>query len=518
MIIKQITIKQFRGFKDVSFELGNNLTVIAGQNGTQKTTLLGILTQTFSISDKNNPMYSEKPLCGGNFKSAFSEKFKLSSTYDIAKSHEWTLKISENDIEYDYPIQSIKRANDIRFWKKGDKSRGSGYIQKPVIYLSLSRLFPIGEDKNIDSSNEVQLSESEILFYKQWHNKILILPDLNIQSTDYLASKQKNTLGVNSNNYDWKMNSAGQDNIGKIILAILSFKRLKENFSEVYEGGILAIDELDATLYPASQVKLIEALSQFSSRYNIQIIFTTHSLAILSKCDEIHKNIHTAKSIQTIYLQKMDDRIDIIQNLSFETMKNKLMVTLQLKERIRKIPVFVEDNEGLLFLKAILKNNRQKNISIFDCTLGCNQLISLAQNKVPGFRYLDSFIILDGDVKVDTKTNSKVKKLDSIICLPGNRSPERLFAEFLHKLSDLAVEWEQIYPGYSKQLVFREFHLNEIRENRDKAKKWFYSQKQYWGRGCTKMINQWINHNKEDVESFLKQFDDLVNKYIKALS
>ncbi|GAA4785912.1 hypothetical protein GCM10023231_12260 [Olivibacter ginsenosidimutans] len=46
-VIKSVYVKKFRSFNDVSFQLGNNLTVIAGQNGTQKTTLLGILSQPF---------------------------------------------------------------------------------------------------------------------------------------------------------------------------------------------------------------------------------------------------------------------------------------------------------------------------------------------------------------------------------------------------------------------------------------------------------------------------------------
>ncbi len=160
MIIDSISIKKFRGFQDVSFDLGSQLTVIAGQNGTQKTTLLGMLSQPFSITDKSNPLYDEKPLCGGNYKSAFSEKFKLSEAFDLPKGHEWTLSL--NGIEPDFTVESMSRdstTKGIRFWKKGDRSKGSGYIQIPVLYLSLSRLFPIGEDDDIDSSNAVILSD-----------------------------------------------------------------------------------------------------------------------------------------------------------------------------------------------------------------------------------------------------------------------------------------------------------------------------------------------------------------------
>src|SRR5690606_18235390 len=144
MIINSVHIKKFRGFNDVQFQLGTNLTVIAGQNGTQKTTLLGIISQPFTITDKANPLYGEKPLCGGNYKSLFSEKFKLSDSFDTPQNHEWTLKLN-NETEPEFTVESIKRDSSsktgIRFWRKGDRSKGSGYIQFPVIYLSLSRLF-----------------------------------------------------------------------------------------------------------------------------------------------------------------------------------------------------------------------------------------------------------------------------------------------------------------------------------------------------------------------------------------
>ncbi|VVH65595.1 hypothetical protein BSPLISOX_2207, partial [uncultured Gammaproteobacteria bacterium] len=59
MKIIKICIEKFRGFQEVEFTLGSHLTVIAGQNGTQKTTLLGLLTQPFTITDKENPMHGE---------------------------------------------------------------------------------------------------------------------------------------------------------------------------------------------------------------------------------------------------------------------------------------------------------------------------------------------------------------------------------------------------------------------------------------------------------------------------
>src|SRR5690606_29768781 len=185
-----------------------------------------------------------------------------------------------------------------------------------------------------------------------WHNKILIIPDVEMTAVDYLVSKQKNTLGVNTDFYDWKMNSAGQDNIGKILLAILSFKRLKATHDAAYKGGILAIDELDATLYPASQIKLIEALRKFASNLNIQIIFTTHSLSIMeSVCGlyEKFRKIEASKDqIRVIFLEKRNDNIHIIPEATFDIIKHRLNVTIAGTTKIT-LPVFTEDKEAAIF-------------------------------------------------------------------------------------------------------------------------------------------------------------------------
>ncbi|GAL31063.1 putative ABC oligo/dipeptide transport ATP-binding protein [Vibrio variabilis] len=70
------------------------------------------------------------------------------------------------------------------------------------------------------------------------------------------------------------------------MLAILSFKRLKEKHGSDYEGGILAIDEIDATLYPGSQIKLLDAFFNICKDLTIQVIATTHSLQLLEKADK----------------------------------------------------------------------------------------------------------------------------------------------------------------------------------------------------------------------------------------
>lgn len=507
MKIKKIHIKQFRGFKDVGFNLGANLTAIAGQNGTQKTTVLGILTQTFSITDKLNPLYNEKPLSGGNFKSAFSEKFKLSETFDKAKDHEWTLHIDE--LDNPYIVQSIhrdKKEKTIRFWKKGDKSEGSGYLPLPVIYLSLKRLIPIGEDNDLNEGT-INLTKDEIDFCNKYHKKILLIQD-TFNDASYLESKSKNTIGVNTPNYDWKQNSAGQDNIGKILLSILSFKRLKDKYPSNYKGGILAIDEIEATLYPASQEMLVNFLSEFAGLLNIQIFFTTHSLEILNKIN--YKNKNSKNKI--IFLQKVDGSVESLAEPTYENIVEILNVTSTIKSQPKKLPIYCEDEEARIFTKQVLGTSITKHLLFNKLNLGCTSYVNLVKQKIPLFESPKCVILLDGDFK------NIPEKYSHILTLPGNLSPEKLIADYLNSLSDRDSLWTNIGTNYKKQVCFRNYPLDDIFKDRKLAKKWFIEQnKNYWGRNAYKVINPWIKKNKKNVNEFKKIFIKQFNVLAKEL-
>ena len=101
MIIQSILVEKFRSFENLSFTLGKSITAIAGRNATQKTTLLGLLGQPFTISSKDSPLYGAKTIDGYNFKSQFSDKFKISPNYDIIGEHKWTLNFFRNIYEHD---------------------------------------------------------------------------------------------------------------------------------------------------------------------------------------------------------------------------------------------------------------------------------------------------------------------------------------------------------------------------------------------------------------------------------
>ena len=520
MIIKKIYIKKFRGFQGVEFELGKFITVISGQNGTQKTTILGMLSQSFAITEDEHPMKNEKPLSGGNYRSSFADKFKLSETFDKVGEHEWTL-FFENDSFPPYEIESIyrdKSEGTIRFWKKGDKTKGSNYIQLPVIYLSLKRLLPIAEDIKLSVSKDLTLTTDDFEFYKKWFNKILMLTREKdqVKSSNYLSSTNKQTLGANTDHYDWKSNSAGQDNLSKILLSILSFKKLQEKYKENYKGGILAIDEIDASFYPGSQKILFDALLTFASKFKIQIIFTTHSLTILEKANEIQSEPKRDGQVKLMFLTKEDGSINVKNNTNYNYIKNHLNHTLTGKPKTKKINLYTEDKEGAIFVKFLI-GQKTKYVNFVNVSLGCDNLIQLASVKIPTFIFPNSIIILDGDVKKEPKKLSKIKDIKNILILPTDESPEQFISKFLDSLNDTHSLWKEIDETFDHQFCFQEFSNEKIQTEREDAKKWFNSHLSIWGRNASKVLNVWKKENKELVQDFNDNFDKLINNINKKL-
>ena len=515
MKITKVHIDRFRGFHDQEFEVGSQLTAIAGQNGTQKSTLLGIITQTFTIS-KENPMSGEKPLCGGTYRSAFKDKFRLSPTFDKPKGHEWTLYFDDRE---SFQIESIKRSDDsgIRFWQKGNREKGDGYIQFPTIFLSLKRLIPVAEESTI-KTDDTLLNIDEIRKFKELHNKILI-STTPITSTTGITSTNKQSLGVNTEIYDWNQNSMGQDNIAKIILALFSFQRLKDKYGPSYQGGILAIDELDATMYPASQVELLKVLRKYASDLKLQIFYTTHSLSLLEATDELCEETkfrpETSNQVRIIYLKHSDDQVLIKSDVNFNSIVLDLNVIAETPhKRKNKITVYVEDKETEIFVKAILKQKLYGYLNFVDATFSCSSLIDLVNKKVPAFSYPYSIIFLDGDVRKDKANKKKLSAARNVLLLPGDDSPERLVAKYLYNLSDTAPLWNNISNGYTKQVCFREVSFDRILADREDAKKWFNQQLQYWGRGGVKVLNPFFATIQEDIDSFKSDYAQMIKRYI----
>lgn len=108
--IRKLTVKQFRGLRDEEFDFeGRAINAIIGQNGSMKTTVLGIIASSFSL--KSSLMKDETLIDGNGFGMVLSEKFKFSPENDQAGTHEWSIFLNKRIREKEFVMKSFLRPN-----------------------------------------------------------------------------------------------------------------------------------------------------------------------------------------------------------------------------------------------------------------------------------------------------------------------------------------------------------------------------------------------------------------------
>jgi len=514
--LKSIHIVKFRDIENLEFNFGKKLTLIAGQNGTMKSSILGLIGGPFDfekkvkkIEGKSYRTINDKPF-NKNLKEAFLWAYP---EYEKAGDHEYSIFISENsDPAKELYVKSFLRSDtdSLRFVVGKSRMPGEGHYIYPVIHLSLSRLFPLSEGGNISKHSDKTLSQDEIKKYTEWHNNILIL---NEQITpEYIESPlvKKTFLGGKAPKYDTRGFSAGQDNIGQIITSVLSFGRLKNELAQDYKGGILLIDELETTLFPAAQKKLVEYLYKFAREYSIQIIATTHSKEILQFASQEKYKFDT----EIVFLSKARGSIEKLNSNSINLMINDMDVTANppnTNNSIPKIDILCEDDEAKLFIKQLLpqKYYKRLNLSSGYKGLGGDFLISIARSKLPSLK--DVIFIVDGDKKSEA---ARLKK-SHVLSLPGNKSPENMFFEFLFDLPGDHEFWGGI-GSYTKQVCFKDYPSGPPSNNdRAKYKSWFNEQMPFWGKNGENFFRLWNASHSDICNKFSNDFKNMFNSISK---
>ncbi len=530
MLLK-IKINDFRALKDKEIYFGNYITAISGLNGTGKTNLLGLIGNSCELKKKD-----ALPILKKQFRADFSELFEGSEQFDISKSERYIIYFSDVEGQSEYPIcfrsswqkKNSKSENELckkrfrlipRRMHNGDKTESK--LEYPILYLGLSRLFPSGETNHEEIEHtKIKLSENEKEKFDNYYKTILNLQDVKINNVENLDFKEKGSnkgVGIITDDYDSSSNSAGQDNVGQILLALLSFQRLKEN-NHSYNGGILLIDEFDATLHPHAQQKLIEILIKEAKENKVQIIFTTHSLFaldLLCKKTEHNRIDSTNNDIEISYFHRTSNKvITIRRNPSFSAIKNNL---IQNAIKInKKVDVFCEDDEARQIAKKLLDENKFNLIPI---SIGCAELIQLRKLKIPYFKQV--LIVVDGDVnsnKINNAYDSEQKPIKNILKLPGETAIESEIYNFLISIPDTDPLW------FTDSNLDSNFNLSYLKNNhpiytdnsdkkdREKWKEWFKKHQQLFD--DNNILDLWMDKNRNKCNEFISQADNLYKELI----
>jgi len=534
-----LKIDTFRRFSDITIPFGNSVTLIAGQNGTSKSTLLGMLAQPFSFGvaygakakKPDNSRYTENyhglglhefiDLTGKPFMYDCDDVFRLSKEYDFGRKYKYETELSlSGSAGTNLPNNCLMtksrdrkdkdskgRITGMRFVTGPGASHklGEGNFPHPVIYLGLNRLWPLAVTKNCTFSGDA-LSDEDRKWYVEEYNEILCLDEHENSAKFMFTPEKRKFITPESSDYDGESCSAGQDNLSQLLTAILSFRGLKKKLGDRYQGGMLLIDELDATLHAWAQDKLLEMLCKESNKLGLQIIATSHSLRLLEKA--YHSKLK--KNVDVLYIANSDGAIVRQEFSTYQEISDHLKVeaTPPPTRKPRKVSVVFEDNEGMFLFNQICGSKLRHYITRANtASLSGGHLKNLADmsKSLPELR--DMIFVPDGDMARTWPNPPK-----NLLALPGVKRPETLVYRHLFSMKDSDPFWKNVGSTYTRQFAVTSKGGTSLGKSGDKkwVKNWYNGQSQYWGPGNQKVFKSWVQAHKMECLEFCKKFIKLL--------
>lgn len=276
--LKEIEFQKYKSFDSSNIvKLSDGLNAISGDNGTGKSTLLHIISNSYQRCVKtlfNNPkalriirnnIQVENPKIENLNKGdkIYNDPAPGVGTYFLCK-------FSDGQSSSFRRHTSKKQSGNQRFrvipkYKKGVYEKLDYAF---VAYLGISRLVPYGElsdnvkKKNFETGFPKELEFELMELYRDFTTyQITNIKTENIEQikkrVDFTTTKE----GIDSNTI-----SSGEDNLFILLNTLVALKYLRLSLKDEYKTipAILLIDEIDATLHADYQIKLIDKLQDYS--------------------------------------------------------------------------------------------------------------------------------------------------------------------------------------------------------------------------------------------------------------
>ena len=340
----------------------------------------------------------------------------------------------------------------------------------PVLYLGLSRLVPYGEfEGKVTGDLGKALRPERVESLRENYKRLVGLdidPELiSIESTNGIKSRGSfltNNQGIDSNTI-----SAGQDNI----FILLHSLELLRTYAELTENSpsLLLVDEIESTLHPTLQMRLYELLLDYSKKFSIQIVMTTHSIDLLEYALRAKENV--------IYLRKGPKGVEVLPDPTALAIRMSLR-TERMDELLpdRKIFIFTEDEEARLLVEKMFGkleafdpgfSRVRSRLHLLDVNIGGDQIKSLL--KESSLRSaVPVMAILDGD-KGDAAATPNYS--EGLVYLPGRAAPEQFLYSYAVELFNSDSDFWRLSPcldfGYDAE--FFKTRIQQDWEERQEA-------------------------------------------------
>jgi predicted ATPase len=255
-----ISIDGLRGWKNQRFSLGFPIMAVVGENGSGKSTILQCAAAVYKTQEQE-------------IRSRYATKAEYAS--DFFPDTAWE-KIKDATITYSLRESDTAFQNSVR--KPGDRWRGNpDRRERPLEYIDLSRIVPVAARRGYARIAKPQYTEASAEPFDQYRlarfNQIMGRQyDLaKMAATNADPDRAVSVLSENGVPYSGFHSGAGETTIAEFLQADLP------------KYGLILIDEIETSLHPRSQRRIIRDLAERCRERELQIILTTHSPYILDE-------------------------------------------------------------------------------------------------------------------------------------------------------------------------------------------------------------------------------------------
>lgn len=527
----EFTASPFRKLRELKIDFADRLTVIAGHNGIGKSTILGLVANTFGLTAKGDP----RSYAGDPFYANIERIVYLAlAEVDLAQQSPADAPAVTADV-YGTLIRkrcAMTRRSDYQRARvvprtlepKDDDVVGpDAKIPLPTIYLGIRRLAPTGEAEETDvQSRALKMHAEDNAIMVDFVGGVIlgatVTSDVTLQSIKGALKKGslKKTAHPGYPGHSALAVSLGQDSLASIATALASFNRLKRELGDDYPGGLLIIDELDAGFHPHAIDRLVNSLKTQARRLELQIVATTHSPCLI---ESVHPdgNGNLRAPDKVVYLLDTN-RPRLAEDQSLAAVLSDMALRSDDATPAAKpsMCAYFEDQEAMQFFEALFPRanraglGRRLGVQIKLIPLGVSgsHLIALPSKD---HIFKERLLVVDGDTSIPKPAADRGNAV-KLPCEAGasgtDRSPENTIRLFLRgvadaqdgPLYDALRRFKVTNPSTNKILAtFFSDGLGTSSE-RTKTKAWWTAN---WGKlHSWRVIDVWASLHKTEVDRF----------------
>jgi len=414
----KITLEKIQHINYLEYELDlthNSLFCLVGKNGIGKTTLIKSIQ---------------------NFKDT-NTLDKMSRVNVINENSEIVYEVDENKYKFtsfnDDSRYILDNSSEIN-----EELKKKFYIEFPIPYGKRFDVYSkLGRE--VGETIRTKFSAQE---YDEKPNELIKLLNTIYGTKKYDKLEQ---IKVKDESYflePWSSeNYLREDDFSSGEFMIIQIYKLIKNRCK-----LIVIDELDISLDSSAQVNLIQELRKLTQTYSFNILFTTHSLAIMK----------TMQDNELYFMENVEDKI-IIENKSYNYIKAELFQFIGY-DRI----ILVEDEVLEDYITYLLKDENIKIKYNIIHIGGHSQVINLMdRNKL--FDYFNTQIVtavLDGDQKDEVQYER-----DDISFIPFLSIEKKLKELYLENKLSSFIEGKSYDHTYFETIKSHTLYKNLVKYN-----------------------------------------------------